>query len=271
LKNKIYILCLTADGRFLIYNILKCEKIFDFGLQEDYSIQFQKMIDMISQYDTTTLKSWFTVDIKLGTITITFNKNTCFNNTFNFDPDYLEKIIEKTNNFTNLKNPKLFNFIFINKDPALVQFSNLNVSSSEKNGLKKNIIQNKNTVNVDNPSNSFNKKDIGMDGLKINNLGKSFIKSLFDTFVNDLLLEIKDYLQKNFYDSKGYLQKNFYESLRNNSTFDSDIRININHDIYLFSCDNDHLKCYAYFKEFKNYIKSVEFLGEHLSIELVII
>jgi hypothetical protein len=101
------------------------------------------------------------------------------------------------------------------------------------------------------------------------NLGRCFIKSLFDTFVNDVLLEIKDFLQKNFYDKKGLLQKGFYEDLKLKCALDSDSKININHDIYLFACEDEYVKCFAYFREFKNFIKAIDFVREHSPVESV--
>lgn len=274
MKNKIYILCLSSDGKLSIYNILKCEKIFEIPIQEDFNTNFQKMVDIINQYDNTTLKSWFTIDIKLGIITITFNKNNVFNNMFNFDPDYLEKIIEKTENFKNLINAKHFTFSNAQNETSNKPNStnvSLKNNSSCGNFDNKTTISTKNSLNNDNPSGSFNKKETGMsNSLKIHNLGQSFIKSLFDTFVKDVLFEIKDYLQKTFYDRKGLLNENFYENLKNNSCCGSDIKININDDIYIFSSEDEYIKSFSHFKEFKNFIKNIDFIRDHTPIENVI-
>lgn len=263
MKNKIYILCLAADGKLIIFNVLKCDKIFEIKFQENYLTNFNKMIEILSQYDTETLKSWFAIDIKLGTITITFNKNTCFSNSFNFDQDYLEKIIEKTDNLKNIISAKNFNFYF-------PQDGLSPTNSSTNNTNNKNAISTKNSLQNDNSlSSTFNKRNSGMSSVKINNLGQSFIKSLFDTFVNDNLLEIKEFLQKNFYDKKNLLQKNFYEALKSRCSFDSEVKIYINQDIYLFSCEEEFVKCFAYFKEFKNYIKTIDFIKEHSPVDNV--
>lgn len=281
MKNKIYIFCLSANGRFYIYNILKCEKIFELSLQEDYNTNFNKMVEALNQYDIVTLKSWFSVDIKLGAITLNFNRNNCFSNAFNFDPDYFEKIIEKTDNLRNLISPKYFSFSInpedLSANQTMTQMNNKNFSSPNLDNNNKSGLSNKNSLpnsNLDNPSSSFNntnKSAIASTKLGNNgeNLGRCFIKSLFDTFVNDVLLEIKEYLQKNFYDRKGLLQKSFYEDLKTKCALDSDSKININQDIYLFACEEEFFKCFGYFREFKNYIKAIDFVREQSPVESV--
>jgi hypothetical protein len=288
MKNKIYIFCLSAEGRFTIFNILKCEKIFELRLQEDYNTNFLKMVEALSIYDSVTLKSWFSVDIKLGTITISLNRNNCFQNTFNFDPDYFEKIIEKTDNLKNLISAKYISFLtnpIENSNQTSSQLNNKNYSSPNLDNKNNNIssLSNKDSLNFNNfnisnnsqnSSSSFtNKREGLMVSIKlgnVNNLGLCFIKSLFDTFVNDFLLEIKEFLQKNFYDKKGFLHKTYYEDLKAKCAIDSDTKININQDIYIFSCEDDFVKCFAYFREFKNYIKAIDFVREHSPVESVI-
>ena len=270
MKNKIYVFCLSADGKFTIYNILKCDKIFELKFTDNYLINYNKIIDTITQYDTVTLKSWFTLDIKLGVITITFNKSNCFNNSFNFDQDYLEKIIEKTDNFKNILNPKNFNFNQMNENDKMI------LSSSAVNAPNKPLVSSNlsgklnNTGGQENLSNSFNKKDNTNANFKLFNLGNSFIKSLFYTFVNDSLLEIKDFLNKNFNDKKDFLIKNYFENLKSSCSFETEIRININQDIYLFGCEDEILKCSAYLKEFKHSIKSIEFIRDFSHADQVI-
>ena len=145
------------------------------------------------------------------------------------------------------------------------------------NNNNKSGLSNKNSLgnsNFDNPSSSFNatnKSAIASSKLGNNgdNLGRCFIRSLFDTFVNDVLLEIKEYLQKNFYDRKGILQKSFYEDLKTKYALDSDSKININQDIYLFACEDEFFKCFAHFREFRNYTKAIDFVREQSPVERV--
>lgn len=284
MKNKIYLFCLSADGKFLIYNILKCEKIFELSLQEDFNTNFNKMVEALSIYDTVTLKSWFSVDIKLGAITLSFNRNNCFQNSFNFDADYFEKIIDKTQNLRNLTSPKYFSFLInstdnINQTSSQLNSKNLSLPNLDNKNNNSNLIikdsLNNNSLsgNIPNLSNSLgNRKETGINSMKLGdftNLGLSFIKSLFDTFVNDVLLEIKEFLKKNFYDSKRLLNTNFYEDLKIKCSLDSDKKININQDIYLFGCEDEFVKCFAHFREFKNCIKAIDFLREQTPVENV--
>lgn len=281
MKNKIYILCLTADAKFLIFNVLKCDKIFEIQLQENFLNDYNKIIDTINAYDLVTLKSWFTLDIKLGIVTITFNKNNSFANSFNFDQDYLEKIIEKTDGFKNNINPKNFNFYPDSEQINIINNNNNsvanNASTTAYNKLNPSFSNKSNHSNTSGSyleneklSRSFNaKKDSGIANMKINNLGQSFIKSLFHKFVNDNLMEIKDFIAKNLNDKKNFLQKNFYEQIKSNYSNDADIRISINQDIYLFGCEDDHVKSCGYLKEFKNLIRTIEFIRDYSHVDQV--
>jgi hypothetical protein len=100
MKNKIYILCQTAK-KVLIYNIMKMKKIREFT-----GINLDRLIDLLSPHDSITLKSWFQIHIKLGVVSITFNKDS-FSNPLNFDFNYLEKLLDRyvrENDIEGLKN-----------------------------------------------------------------------------------------------------------------------------------------------------------------------
>ena len=80
---------------------MKMKKIREFT-----AISFDRLIELLTAHDSITLKSWFQIDIKLGVITVTFNKD-CFTNPLNFDFNYLEKLLDRyvnENDVEGLKN-----------------------------------------------------------------------------------------------------------------------------------------------------------------------
>lgn len=112
MKNKIYILCLTSNKKLMIYNVIKLSKIAEFEVN-NYTT-FEKLIEILDKIDQYTLKSWFSVDIKLGVLTITFQSDNFFVNPLNFDFEYLEKVLDKTENFS--KNANLSSLKFFTTD-----------------------------------------------------------------------------------------------------------------------------------------------------------
>jgi hypothetical protein len=101
MKNKIYIICQTASRNVIIYNIMKMKKI-----KEIKSVSLDRLIELLAPHDSINLKSWFQIDIKLGVISIIFNKDS-FNNPLNFDFNYLDNILDRyvnDNDIEGLKN-----------------------------------------------------------------------------------------------------------------------------------------------------------------------
>ena len=92
MKNKIYLITENLKKKVAIYNLMKLSKIHEFP-----DSNLENIVEILSKYDNVTLKSWFTMDIKLGTICISFLRDNSFNNPLNFHVDYLEKIIDKLN------------------------------------------------------------------------------------------------------------------------------------------------------------------------------
>ena len=91
-------------------------------------MNFESIMDILHKYDQATLKSWFTVDIKLGVPTLIFKQDNLFSNQINFDCDYLEKILERTSFLSNLKNFQI-DFKFSDEMNSSYVSTNLNTAS----------------------------------------------------------------------------------------------------------------------------------------------
>ena len=102
MRNKVYLICLSSNKKISIYNVMKLKKI-----KELTGITLEKVIELLEPFDKVTLKSWFTVDIKLGVLSLIFNKDALHSNPFNFEINYLEKLFEKNNIENDLSNLKL--------------------------------------------------------------------------------------------------------------------------------------------------------------------
>jgi hypothetical protein len=78
---------------------MKLRMIAEFNISNNMT--FEDMIEYLNKHDQHTLKTWFTCDIKLGVLTLIFNNESLFNNPFNFDVEYLEKILVNSDQFKN--------------------------------------------------------------------------------------------------------------------------------------------------------------------------
>jgi len=279
LKNKIYLVCLTSDCKLFIYNIFKCEKIFETKLKSDYIAHYESLLEIIKKFDKNTLKSWCQIDIKIGVITANLNKNLLNTEVPLFDYDYYEKIIEATNGF---KKSLSENIHFISEENIISGFRNTNNNSSINNAINYSNKSQYNERNYNNNSYNDSIKNNTTTGFKkrfsaflknspenqIINIGRLFIKSIFSTFVNDLFLEIKDFIGKNFVDKNGILRKNYIEEIKNKINF-SDYKLNIDQDIFLYYVEDDNLKYATYLKDFKCFLKSINLIKEILPIDSV--
>lgn len=174
MKNKMYIICLASNKKVSIYNVLKLKKICEFYTENN------NIFELLEEYDLYALKTWFMPDIKLGMLSVSFsgNNDLLYINTMNFDMDYLEKIIEKTNNFSKKIPPPIF-------------FT----SATPNEGIK-------------NYSSSMgSKQKLSFD--KSNTLGYIMIKLIFSYFVQNCYSKYTEYFENYFYDTKGFIKRKF--------------------------------------------------------------
>jgi hypothetical protein len=99
LRNKNYIITQTYDNIVSVYNIFKLKKIKDI-----LNIPFEKAIEILDSLDSSTQKSWFSADIKLGTISLILQKDSLHNvNANNYETNFLEKVFEKYESISQIK------------------------------------------------------------------------------------------------------------------------------------------------------------------------
>jgi hypothetical protein len=300
LKNKIYVVCLSTDGKLFIFNIFKCEKIFETNLKPDYIQNYESLLDTIKRYDRITFKSWCQIDIKIGVISITINKNMLNIEVPLFDYDYYEKIIEATSSFkkflseniqfivdessTSTSNTNSMNFRNNNNQincSSSIQNNTMHSNNSEKDEkYKNNQIPIDNKIKSSSTSNEFRKKNMNSNNNSIYsinnsnenqliNIGCLFIKSIFSTYVNDIFLEIRDFIGKNFVDKTGILRKSYIEEIKNKINWYSQYKMNIDQDIFLYYIEDDNLKHATYLRDFINFIKHINIINEILPIDRV--
>jgi hypothetical protein len=91
MRNKNYIITQTYDNVVSIYNVFKLKKI-----KEITTMTFEKVVEILDSLDSLTQKSWFTADIKLGTVSLIVQKDTVHNvQNSALEINFLEKIFEK--------------------------------------------------------------------------------------------------------------------------------------------------------------------------------
>ncbi len=250
-------------------------------------------METIKKFDRITLKSWCQIDIKIGVITITINKNMLNTEVPLFDSDYYEKIIDATNCFRKFLSENIQFLVddSSNSNTNSSEFRNVNNYNNTTNSIKNNTSYSNNTekdekikinqIPYDNKYKSANsvgffKRSNNSSCSKNNSnenqiikIGCVFIKSIFSTYVNDLFLEIRDFIGKNFVDKTGILRKNYIEEIKNKINFYSEFKINIDQDIFLYYIEDDHLKYATYLIDFINFIKNINIVKEILPINKV--
>jgi hypothetical protein len=250
MKNKIYILCATKTKLFL-YNVMKLKKIADFQITNFCS--FEKMTEILDRYDLTTLKTWFTIDIKLGVITITFNIDNLFANNFNFDPEFIEKVIERTNSFTKLANIEFKFATEVVSSPAislLSQTSNMrNTDKNEKSHLYSSTM----------PFSS--KKNIQSFYDKSNSSGFYLMKLLFNNYSTKIANNYLTFYDTYFWDTRDYLTG---ELVKLGKVGKSNNTSSLN--IFIFSTFENQIFVGPYFDDVGESLKMPTFLKEVLQI-----
>lgn len=261
MKNKIYIVYLTTNKRLIIFNILKSNKIAEYEAS-DY-MTFEKLVELLDKFDLYTLKSWFSLDIKLGALNITFQNENFFSNVFNFDIDYLEKIIEKTNNFEKSINPSTFKF-FINGEIG---------SQSPINSFSQTTSHQGSQTNVSNISSTMpNRKPISVID-KHTTCGALFIKSLFNDLITKSQKKYTEFLDNNFYDTRGYLKQKYLKINTSNKEKNTNYLENLSEQIknyFIYSTVNDKLIPGPYLNEITINFELPSFIREIISIVRII-
>ena len=207
-------------------------------------------MEILNKYDQTTLKSWFTIDIKLGVPTLIFKQENLFSNQMNFDYDYLEKILEGTNFLSNLKNFQIdfkfsdemnSSYISTNLNSASPkQYSQTFTSDSKFSSKDKSFHHTSNSLNL---NSKYNK----MSSMNINNsCGSVFIKNLLHKYFEIIVNKYTNFFESNFYDPKNILKKEMSKlesevKLENISNFADEVS-----DYFIFSIVDNHISVGPY-------------------------
>lgn len=190
MKNKIYIITENLKKKVTVYNVMKLSKIHEFP-----DSNLEKIVEILSKYDNVTLKSWYVVDIKLGTICLTFNKDNSFNNYLNFHTDYLEKIIDKINSIKSEGAQPLItdlaNLMKFYLDPQKMSLDSTSLSGSSS--------QHSYTLG------GTSKKVLTYSD-KISSNGYYLFKNIFSAYILSRMTKILEYIDNNYDDKKGILR-----------------------------------------------------------------
>lgn len=222
MKNKIYVLCATKN-KLMLYNIMRLRKIAEFQLTNN--LTFEKMIEILDKFDQNTLKTWFIIDIKLGVLTVTFKNENLFNNQYNFDDEYLEKVIDKTNSFTKSV-PIDFKFL---KDDSSLNNSSINNHTMSMNmtsnvGKKSSYDKNDKQAYLSSTTLSVNRKNqMSLTLDKSTTSGYSLVKVIFENLYSNVLNKYLSFYEENFWDTRDYLKS---ELMKTGSK--SNIEVNLN-------------------------------------------
>ena len=246
MKNKIYIITENLKKKVAVYNVMKLAKIHEFP---DSSLE--KMVEILSKYDNVTLKSWFTVDIKLGTICLTFNKDNSFNNYLNFHTDYLEKIIDKVNSLQSEGAQPLItdlaNLMKFYLDPQKISLDSTTLSGSGS--------QHSYTLG------GTSKKVLTYSD-KISSNGYFLFKNIFSVYILNRMTKILEYVDNNFEDKKGLLRGKILNEDDNKSEKSADKSLTSSMmapktfpNIFIYSGIDNNISIGPYLKEVSsNYI-----------------
>jgi hypothetical protein len=216
---------------------MKLKKIAEFQNENNSSIEFDKMVELLNKYDQITLKTWFSVDIKLGVISLIFNENL-FANQFNFDVDYLEKIIEKTNSFT--KNINI-DFKFLHEKSESTYSPNVNQlsSTSKISDFKTDKINSQNNFSSTMPTSN---KKFGVQSFyeKSTSSGFYLIRLMFNNFLLKITNKYLNFFEINFWDTREYLKGDLIKNL-NQTKF--------NENLFIFTLFENQIFVGPYFQD----------------------
>jgi hypothetical protein len=276
MKNKNYLLCATRS-KLILFNIMKLRKIAEFLINPNSnsnnlnSFTFEKMIEVLNKYDTVTLKSWFSVDIKLGVVSITFTQENMFNNPFNFDAEFLEKVLDRTNSFTKVVN---IDFKFVN-----------DISSSPLNTPQLNRTMNSKLSDISTKSDSSKfsstmpsasaKKGKSLSNIeKVSSCGYILFKMIYSNYVTRMLERYTVFFDEYFWDTRDYLKnelarmdsgKYINNNLFNFSSSNTGSPISAP-TFFLFSTSENFISVAPYYEDISNKFKLPSFLKENVQM-----
>ena len=194
--------------------------------------------------------SWFAVDIKLGVISIIFTQENVFSNVNDFDAEFLEKVLDRTNSFTKLVQLD-FKFSETNSHSPL-NTSTLNRTMNSRSSDKFTSHSMSNTM----PSSMKKGKNINM----MDSSGYSLIKMIFSEYGYNIIKKYMCFYEQYFYDTRGYLKS---EMMKFDFFSNSDNNLQIN-QFFVFSTLD--ISVGPYFEDLSSKFKIPSFLKEIINV-----
>jgi hypothetical protein len=237
MKNKVYLICETKE-KAIFYNILKLNRMHELKLNGN--LTFDKLIEVISSYDLVNLKSWLHVDIKLGVPTLIFTKENTFSNPYDFDVDYLEKIIENTNSFTRTSN---YFSIKFNEKNSFMNASSLTTTQSTSHPK----LSSSNLALEKSGSASFKNT---MKNTLSESCGEIVLKNIFSNWINQKSKIYKPFFEESFWDTRDWIKNNLlnFDTFKNSKDINNSNFINKTNSntFFVFSTSDGEvtLSCY---------------------------
>ena len=271
MKNKIYIFTINTNAKVFVYNVIKLQKIAEFQLPSN--VTFDKLLEIIDKYDLVTLKTWFNVDIKLGVLSITFQNDNLFINTFNFDIDYMEKVLDATSNLTKII-PVDFKFLLsdINSVQNSPMVSNLS-STMDRNSYTNFTENNRSNTNFSSTMPVNSKKNTGSMQLsaqdKLNSVGHYIIKVIFDSYSKNARKKYIDFYENNFWDTRDYIKTKILKidpTVKNNLNNTTLLHTNTGSVYFIFSTSDNCISSGPYLNEINSSFKIPNFTKQLLQL-----
>lgn len=125
LKSKLYILLENRSKQIMLFSVVKLKIVHKFSInssnnKNNNGDEFNEIVKLLESFGSEACRSWFTIDIKLGSLRLSFDKDVySWKGDLNFD--YLEYIKTMTKGFTvdkskELDENKIFNYQFKEKN-----------------------------------------------------------------------------------------------------------------------------------------------------------
>lgn len=244
MKNKAYIVCLNSNKKLSIFNVMRFKKIDERNLN---NLTFEKAVEILESLDPTTLRTWFSTDIKLGVIALTFQKENLFNNLMNFNTEFLEKILEKFNPFSG--GPIEHNYKFLDQNSSSMSREGTPMSSTLDDKSKSMTGYSPNVSRKGMTSPIYDKATTN---------GYNLIQNIFTNYFANIHTKYTEFFENNFYDTKGYIKKrhlNFNDNLEYKNKV-------INSNYFIYSTYDNLINVGPYLKDINQSFHFPNFLKE---------
>jgi hypothetical protein len=188
-----------------------------------------------------------------------------FNNPFNFDIDYLEKVLDRTNTFTKLE---AMDFKFISENNLISSPVHSTLSQTMSNNSKHSNDKNY-SLSSTMPS---GKKNSLQNIDKSGSCGYYLIKIIFAEYCNKILEKYTHYFEANFYDTRDFLKNEILKN-ENKKLFSQNSFLNTGLgftnkilSLFIFSTFENFISVGPYFDQIESEFKLPSFVKDILQL-----